>query len=198
MGKGTTSFVSRRCRHGPEIKRLSGSGHFLFSFAGLCRYGGRISAKTHFGAFYGLSTVVFSVKLRILRGSHSENNGFMLSEEVSPHGGKKTNSLRAFSAECRRPLWRQDAGCFGCDTEDEGSAVIFVCVWFVRDDVGTVLRTGLYLQFDNAIHDTACRLAVDQVAAGLRGVSVAEEHALGSEIAVIQTKLLLPRAAMTR
>lgn len=89
MGKGTTSFVSRRCRHGLETKRLSGSGHFLFSFAGLCRYGGRISAKTHFGAFYGLSTVVFSVKLRILRGSHSENNGFMLSEEVSPHGGKK-------------------------------------------------------------------------------------------------------------
>lgn len=89
MGKGTTSLLSRRCRHGLEIKRLSGSGHFLFSFAGLCRYGGRISAKTHFGAFYGLSTVVFSVKLRILRGSHSENNGFMLSEEVSPHGGKK-------------------------------------------------------------------------------------------------------------
>ena len=139
MGKGTTSLLSRRCRHGLEIKRLSGSGHFLFSFAGLCRYGGRISAKTHFGAFYGLSTVVFSVKLRILRGSHSENNGFMLSEEVSPHGGyalgggfaarrQKTNSLRAFSAECRRPLWRQDAGGFGCDTEDEGSAVIFVCV----------------------------------------------------------------------
>ena len=51
----------------------------------------------------------------------------------------------------------------------------------LRDDVGTVLRT-----------------AVDQVAAGLRGVSVAEENALGSEIAVIQTKLLLPRAAMTR
>ena len=68
----------------------------------------------------------------------------------------------------------------------------------LRDDVGTVLRTGLYLQFDNAIHDTACRLAVDQVAAGLRGVSVGEENALGSEIAVIQTKLLLPRAAMTR
>lgn len=41
-------------------------------------------------------------------------------------------------------------------------------------------------------------LAVDQVAAGLRGVSVAEENALGREIAVIQTKLLLPRAAMTR
>ena len=97
MGKGTTSFVSRRCRHGLETKRLSGSGHFLFSFAGLCRYGGRFSAKTHFGAFYGLSTVVFSVKLRILRGVHSENNGFMLSEEVSPHGGKKTNSVRAFS-----------------------------------------------------------------------------------------------------
>lgn len=198
MGKGTTSLSSRRCRHGLETKRLSGSGHFLFSFAGLCRYGGRISAKTHFGAFYGLSTVVFSVKLRILRGPHSENNGFMLSEAVSQYGGKKTNSLRAFSAECRRPLWRRDAGCFGCDTEDEGSAVIFVCVRFVRDDVGTVLRTGLYLQFDNAIHDTACRLAVDQVAAGLRGVSVGEEHALGSEIAVIQTKLLLPRAAMTR
>ena len=89
MGKGTTSLLSRRCRHGLEIKRLSGSGHFLFSFAGLCRYGGRISAKTHFGAFYGLSTVVFSVKLRILRCPHSENNGFMLSEEVSPHGGKK-------------------------------------------------------------------------------------------------------------
>lgn len=103
MGKGTTSLSARRCRHGLEIKRLSGSGHFLFSFAGLCRYGGRISAKTHFGAFYGLSTVVFSVKLRILRGPHSENNGFMLSEEVSPHGGKKTNSVRAFSTECRRP-----------------------------------------------------------------------------------------------
>ena len=144
MEKGTTSLVSRRCRHGLETKRLSGSGHFLFSFAGLCRYGGRISAKTHFGAFYGLSTVVFSVKLRILRGPHSENNGFMLSEAVSQHGGKKTNSVRAFSAECRRPLWRQDAGCFGCDTEDEGSSVIFVCVWFVRDDVGTVLRTGLF------------------------------------------------------
>ena len=68
----------------------------------------------------------------------------------------------------------------------------------LRDDVGTVLRTGLYLQFDNAIHDTACLLAVDQVAAGLRGVSVGEENALGREIAVIQTKLLLPRAAMTR
>lgn len=104
MGKGTTSLSARRCRHGLEIKRLSRSGHFLFSFAGLCRYGGRISAKTHFGAFYGLSTVVFSVKLRILRGPHSENNGFMLSEAVSQHGGKKTNSLRAFSAECRRPL----------------------------------------------------------------------------------------------
>lgn len=89
MGKGTTSLSSRRCRHGLEIKRLSGSGHFLFSFARLCRYGGRFSAKTHFGAFYGLSTVVFSVKLRIFRGPHSENNGFMLSEAVSQHGGKK-------------------------------------------------------------------------------------------------------------
>lgn len=95
-------------------------------------------------------------------------------------------------------MWRQDAGCFGCDTEDEGTAVIFVCVWFVRDDVGTVLRTGLYRQFDNAIQNMAYWLAVDQIAAGLRGVSVAEENALGREIAVIQTKLLLPRAAMTR
>ena len=76
--------------------------------------------------------MVFSVKLRILRGVHSENNGFMLSEEVSQRGGKKTNSLRAFSAECRRPLWRQDAGCFGCDMNDAGTAVIFVCVVVAR------------------------------------------------------------------
>lgn len=68
----------------------------------------------------------------------------------------------------------------------------------LRDDVGTVLRTGLYRQFDNAIQNMAYLLAVDQVAAGLRGVSVAEENALGREIAVIQTKFLLPRAAMTR
>ena len=68
----------------------------------------------------------------------------------------------------------------------------------LRDDVGTVLRTGLYRQFDNAIQNMAYWLAVDQVATGLRGVSVGEEHALGSEIAVIQTKLLLPCAAMTR
>lgn len=188
--------MSRRCRHGLETKRLSGSGHFLFSFAGLCRYGGRFSAKTHFGAFYGLSTVIFSVKLRILRGVHSENNGFMLSEEVSPHGGKKI--------PCAHFPWNAVVRCV---VKMRG---VSVAIWMMqaqrlslfalllRDDVGTVLRTGLYLQFDNAIHDTACRLAVDQVAAGLRGVSVAEENALGSEIAVIQTKLLLPRAAMTR
>ena len=59
--------------------------------------------------------------------------------------------------------------------------------------MGTVLRTGLYRQFDNAIQNMAYLLAVDQVAAGLRGVSVAEENALGREIAVIQTKFLLPR-----
>ena len=197
MGKGTTSLSSRRCRHGLEIKRLSGSGHFLFSFAGLCRYGGRISAKTHFGAFYGLSTVVFSVKLRILRGPHSENNGFMLSDAVSPHGGKKPIPYAHFprSAVAR------------CGVKMQGVAVairkmkaqrLSLFALLLRDDVGTVLRTGLYLQFYNAIHDTACRFAVDQVAAGLRGVSVAEENALGREIAVIQTKFLLPRAAMTR
>lgn len=176
---------------------MSGSGHFLFSFAGLCRYGGRISAKTHFGAFYGLSTVVFSVKLRILRGPHSENNGFMLSDAVSPHGGKKPIPYAHFprSAVAR------------CGVKMQGVAVairkmkaqrLSLFALLLRDDVGTVLRTGLYLQFYNAIHDTACRFAVDQVAAGLRGVSVAEENALGREIAVIQTKFLLPRAAMTR
>lgn len=197
MGKGTTSFVSRRCRHGLEIKRLSGSGHFLFSFAGLCRYGGRFSAKTHFGAFYGLSTVVFSVKLRILRGPHSENNGFMLSEAVSQHGGKKQIPCAHFP---RSAVVR-------CVVKMRG---VSVAIWMMqaqrlslfalllRDDVGAVLRTGLYLQFDNAIQNMAYWLAVDQVAAGLRGVSVAEENALGREIAVIQTKFLLPRAAMTR
>ena len=120
----------------------------------------------------------------------------MLSEEVSPHGGKKI--------PCAHFPWNAVVRCV---VKMRG---VSVAIWMMqaqrlslfalllRDDVGTVLRTGLYLQFDNAIHDTACRLAVDQVAAGLRGVSVAEENALGSEIAVIQTKLLLPRAAMTR
>lgn len=121
----------------------------------------------------------------------------MLSDAVSPHGGKKPIPYAHFprSAVAR------------CGVKMQGVAVairkmkaqrLSLFALLLRDDVGTVLRTGLYLQFYNAIHDTACRFAVDQVAAGLRGVSVAEENALGREIAVIQTKFLLPRAAMTR
>lgn len=121
----------------------------------------------------------------------------MLSEAVSQHGGKKQIPCAHFP---RSAVVR-------CVVKMRG---VSVAIWMMqaqrlslfalllRDDVGAVLRTGLYLQFDNAIQNMAYWLAVDQVAAGLRGVSVAEENALGREIAVIQTKFLLPRAAMTR